>query len=95
MAMDTFIELNLLFSVTALSYFWLSMKYFLHKNGYKVNWFLDFGRDFRTLQRMGNSEAPASLRKKSARIMFGLKISAGYLILTALIGVFKHMLNGI
>ena len=63
------------------------MKYFLYTHKYKVNWFWGWGRDYGLLKYIMKYDASMAIRKKSSRIISGLHISMGYLILTLLVSV--------
>jgi hypothetical protein len=84
--MNTFLEFNLLVSILAIIYSLVSMKYFLHIHGYKVNWFWGWRRDYRKLKYIIKySDDPPAVKKKSSKIISQLHISTGYLVLTLIL----------
>jgi len=72
----------MIISFALLDYFLIYMKYSLFKKGMKVNWFLQWGRDYQRFKNLIETETDQNLKQKYTGAVYGLKFSAALLVLT-------------
>ena len=79
-------EICIVISIALLNYFLLNMKYCLHKKDMGVNWFFNWGSDYRHFKSIIKSEKDEVLKQKYIWVVYGLKLSAVLLVLVAVAG---------
>ena len=79
-------EICIVISIALLNYFLLNMKYCLHKKDMGVNWFFNWGSDYRHFKSIIKSEKDEVLKQKYIGVVFGLKRSAVLFVLVVVAG---------
>ena len=81
------LESGMILSVLLINLFFSYIKYLLFKRGLKVNWILEWGKDYFRLKDIAESESNKSLKKKYIFAINGLKLSFLSLIFIVIIGI--------
>lgn len=80
-------EAGIIISIGLMNIFCLYIKYSLQRNGYKVNWFLQWGHDYLRFKRFAENEQNEEKKKKYFGIINGLRFSGALLVLSGVLGV--------
>ena len=80
-------EILLLLSVALLNSFFIYIKVFLSKNGFKVSWIWEWGKDYYRFKEIAENEEDNALKHKYFMIINGLKFSVALLVFSGVLGV--------
>ena len=80
-------ELGIAASIGLLNFFCLYIKYILWKRGYKVIWFLEWGKDYQRFKQLVNQEQDGKTKQKYRGILYSLRFSGGLLVFSFVLGV--------
>jgi hypothetical protein len=79
-------EYGICSSIALINFFCLYIKYILWRNGHKVIWYLEWGKDYNRFKQLIDQEQDNGIRNKYKGILNGLRFSGVLLVLNGILG---------